>query len=266
MIERDVVPSGHHSQASAAAAAPSSGADCAPLEGPSKEQRAALRAIPSGLAMSMAHPKHLTRSRKPSKLVKDGQVVYKVFDLAAARPLPAITSLEQSITVTMGFTNQGAFSASTTVPSGYGFRFRINDFAQTPAYTGLFDQYKFEQIEVWLTPSQVVTNVALGDYVSAVDLDDANTPTTYVDPLAKQSALSTSQQAGHYHKWKPHMAIAAFSGAFTSYSNQVAGWIDSASPSVEHYGLKVMLQPSSTVLQFNMEVRAVVSFRSPGVP
>jgi len=62
------------------------------------------------------------------------------------------------------------------------------------------------------------------------------------------------------------MAVAAFSGAFTSYSNVPAGWIDSASPGVQHYGLKLYFESTPFgVISYEYSVRAKVSFRGPGI-
>jgi len=61
------------------------------------------------------------------------------------------------------------------------------------------------------------------------------------------------------------MAVAAYSGAFTSYSNLVGGWIDSASPAVQHYGIKLATPIATGSIAYTMTARAVVSFRSPGI-
>ena len=85
-------------------------------------------------------------------------------------------------------------------------------------------------------------------YLTVVrDFDDANVLTTlaayaqydpcYVkrldQPLIKFSIV-------------PHIAMAAYSGAFTSYANRQKQWIDVASADVIHYGYKYAVTPPST--------------------
>jgi hypothetical protein len=131
----------------------------------------------------------------------------------------------------------------------------------------MFDQYKIEQLEIWLTPDTTVTNLSRTMIASAIDLDDAATPTSFLTVSDKQGSLVTSGQAGHYHKWKPHMATAVYSGAFTSFANEPAGWIDSGSPNVQHYGVKSATSGADgVVVRYSLEVRGVLSFRSPSVP
>jgi len=64
----------------------------------------------------------------------------------------------------------------------------------------------------------------------------------------------------------PRMALAAYSGAFTSYANVEPQWIDTASTGVIHYGLKYFIPAvtsGQTMLQsWEINVEYYVSFRS----
>jgi len=66
----------------------------------------------------------------------------------------------------------------------------------------------------------------------------------------------------HYRKFIPHVAVASYSGTFTSFTNEVAPWIDIASPSVQHYGLKTACTPTTAVVQYTARARLSVSFRN----
>lgn len=61
------------------------------------------------------------------------------------------------------------------------------------------------------------------------------------------------------------MAVAVYSGAFTSFANAPSSWIDSGSPNVQHYGLKAAVTATAAVQTYNLQVRARVSFRQPGL-
>jgi hypothetical protein len=224
-----------------------------------KAARFLMTAMPAGLPSSKK-----LGSRKATKLAKDGQSIGSVYNIVAARPQPSLTRLEQSITVTLGYPIQSAITTSIVANTYGAYSFALSNFSDNAQYIALFDQYRFDQIEVWLSPANALASG--GNYVTAVDLDDANVPTTYSSVESKQGSITSGVVAAHYHKWKPHTAIAAYSGSFTSYSNQVAGWIDSASPNVAHFALKYAIQstPGATVL-YNFEARAVISFRAPGI-
>jgi hypothetical protein len=138
------------------------------------------------------------------------------------------------------------------------------------ALTGLFDQYRFDCIEVWITPNQnalaqqiFATNPNLH---SVIDYDDG----TALAGIGAADAYSSHIRSEPYEKqrrcFKPRIAYAAYSGAFTSHANQSAGWIDCGSPDVEHYGIKLICEPDGNAsgphATWDVEVKAHLSFRS----
>lgn len=159
-------------------------------------------------------------------------------------------------------------TTSITVPVFKSEVFIISNFASAAAYLTVFDQYKFDHIEVWIEPvnSSGSAIALVGQFASTVDLDDANTPAAIGDVIDHQSAVITNGECGHYHKWQPHMATAVYSGAFTSFANEAADWIDSASPNVQHYGIKSgNVSATSIPLIYSISVKARISFRQAGI-
>lgn len=226
------------------------------------EQLAAMTAVTAGTAVSRGR-KRMTTKSKSRPFARDGEIIAKVFDMQGmGRPFPPVGKLMQQITVTLDNVSP-AFTSSSTVPLGYAFNLPLNALSGYANYTVLFDQYRIEQIEAWLEPSVVAS--LQGNLVTVVDVDDSNTPTSFGQVADHQGALIGPSNMGRYHCWKPHMAIAAYSGAFTSYSNQVAGWIDCASPAVQHYGFKSWCTLTNTAIAYSITYRAVVSFRGPGI-
>jgi hypothetical protein len=187
------------------------------------------------------------------------------FDTVGIRPQPRITSVEQTLRATLIADIPNAVASTVISPVYSAFNIALSSFSDYAEYTGLFDQYRIVQAEVWLVPNSVVTNTAMGDVVTAVDLDDANTPTSFNQVASKGGALITGGQAGHYHCWEPHVALAAYSGAFTSYANEGPQWIDSGSPAVSHFGFKTAIQTSGVVTGYNLQCRILVEFRAPGI-
>jgi len=120
---------------------------------------------------------------------------------------------------------------------------------------------------VWVECPEVMSaTVNSVPFYTAVDLDDANNPTAVSQVAGKQGAVVSMTGTGHYHAWKPHMAVAVYSGAFTSFSNAPAGWIDSGSTGVQHYGLKAAVNGADgQVHGYYALVRAKISFRAAGI-
>jgi hypothetical protein len=204
--------------------------------------------------------------KRKSKLAKDGQTSGKFFNVVAGRPYPSFSTLEQRIQVVDIYNYSSFITTSTTVPVFTSFAFILSSLPNYTSYTSLFDQYRVDQLEVWLEPSSVLSTANYSTLATAIDLDDANVATAYSQVEGKQGALVGEGAAGRYHRWRPHVAIAEFSGAFTSYGNAPAGWIDAASPSVQHFGFKTAAGiTSSGAVSYNLTVRAVVSWRAPGV-
>jgi hypothetical protein len=257
------------SYSSAAAAAPQSSPASQDLYllPPSRSQLASLRAVPAALVQSTTSGKggRGKRGNKSTKLVKGGRTVQLTFNEVASRPLPYLSSIEQSITVTLDNLAVLLITSSLVVPVYVGLSFALNGFDSYGEYTGLFDQYRFDQIEVWIEPQAAPGTTTFPYLVTCIDLDDASAPATVAAVQGRQNSVSSQGGAAHYHKWQPHMAVAAYSGSFTSYSNVVGGWIDSASPAVQHYGIKLATPTALVAVPYTLTTRAVVTFRAPGI-
>jgi hypothetical protein len=137
------------------------------------------------------------------------------------------------------------------------------------ALTSLFDQYRIDGLEVWIKP----TNGPAGGVVSEVDLFtvldyDGGTISNAAQANGYSTCIQSEFSDTQRRAFKPRIAYAAYSGAFTSYANQQAGWIDCGSTGVLHYGLIALATPYTSVSgvanppQWDLQVRAHISFRS----
>jgi len=154
------------------------------------------------------------------------------------------------------------FTSSTTNPVGYARSFTFADLAQYTSFSTIFDQYKITDIEVWLSPgftnSSSFTPGTSGYLYTVTDYDDDTTPSSVTNLQQYTNCIMTPGFMGHYRRWKPHVAEALYSGAFSSYGNISAPWIDIASNSVKHYGFKAMVAPaasSATVVSYQLTMR-----------
>jgi len=232
------------------------------------EHRKALTHVYSSSSMSTGSTSKGGRVRgKRGNVRNSNAIVSKAYNTVAGRPVRHIVNREQIISANLRFELNQFLTTSTSVNTFYSTFFALSNFLGFAEYSGLFDQYRFEMIEVWIEPvstqSTVMANI--GELFSAVDLDDAVLPTLLSTISDKQNSLVTNGMDGHYHRWRPHTALAAYSGTFTSFANSPSIWIDAGSPNVQHYGIKVGALPTSAQFSYNMQVRARLSFKQPGI-
>jgi hypothetical protein len=215
----------------------------------------------------LAIPSTSVRSSSRKRRGKTQLITSKSFNIVASRPNAQIRNPTLVYPAMLSYTISSVYTTSTVAPTLAALSFALSAFAEYTDYTGLFDQYRFDDIEVWLEPqpSQSTAIANTGQYVTAVDLDDVAAPGSYNAAISRQNALVTGGEAGHYHRWLPHMAVAVYSGAFTSFANEEAGWIDCGSPNVQHYGIKLAFLTTSVAVAYNLSVRAKISFRSAGI-
>jgi len=148
--------------------------------------------------------------------------------------------------------NKGYVTADGVGVTG-ALDFDLSDTPTPTDFTSLFDRYRIWQVQVEFLPlvapfGASTTAANLPILITAIDYDDSTPP----------AAFSTLQQYGNsqvvfnqeYHKrvLTPKFALSAYSGVFGSFSYADPGaWIDSASPSVQYYGLKWATSPVTVV-------------------
>lgn len=227
-----------------------------------------LSAVPAGLVAGARGASMRPRARKGKKgKSKKTELISKSFNTVANRPSMAPAIKNRPFSTYLSYTISSAYASTTVTTAVAGLAFTLAGFAQYTEYTSLFDQYRFDMLELHFEPQQSQSTVVAntGQYVTCIDLDDASTPGSYNSVLAHSTALVTEGFTGHYHRWEPHMAVAVYSGAFTSFANAPANWIDVGSPNVQHYGLKLAILPTSAVITYNVSIRAKISFRQAGI-
>ncbi len=149
--------------------------------------------------------------------------------------------------------DKGAITSTSAVYGYYGFNFTLNDLADVTSYTATYDQYRISLVECFFKPCTQPSVAAGSQYAFlhiATDYDDSTAPSTPGQLLSYANCTILSPGESHARSFQPHVALAAYSGAFTSYANDKNRWIDAASPSVQHYGLKcTVTQSTSTNVQ-----------------
>jgi len=155
--------------------------------------------------------------------------------------------------------------SSITVPTFTSNNFTLNSLDQVSSLVAVFDQYMIANIRIQLIPRANVvdgTIVNSGLFTSLIDLDDVASLSTIGQAQDFQTALSSRGTETHVRTFKPRVAIAAYSGAFTSYANMGAQWIDTSSTTVQHYGIKTAWTATSIILTYDAVITFLVKFRN----
>jgi len=154
-------------------------------------------------------------------------------------------------------------TSSASVPNGAAKKFILNDIQNSGSFTSVFDEYRIRDIEVWLVPRESFSIAAgsnAGLLTSAVDIDDVSAG--LISLTDASGAITTPGVCGHYHKWSPRVANSVYSaGAFGAFGAEESPWLDCASPSIEHYGLKSYITVCSQVYIFDLIARYTVDYR-----
>jgi len=156
-------------------------------------------------------------------------------------------------------------TASNAVSTYVASYFTGSSLGQFTSLAAVFDQYKIEMIECWLTPRMTAANgIALnfGVLHSVIDYDDATALTSIASALDYENCVFSSGDAGHYRRFVPHVAYATYSGGFTSYGNVASPWIDAASSTVQHYGLKTAWTVCDSAYIYDAQFRLHMVWRN----
>jgi hypothetical protein len=137
--------------------------------------------------------------------------------------------------------------------------------------SGFFDQYMIEAIRFVITPQNnaigLVTNTttALLPLYCVIDYDDSTALSSAGAAVSYSNCISLAPGESCERVFQPRMALAAYSGTFVGFANAAPQWIDAASTGVQHYGIKIWVDPADnaqTLLQsWDVSVEHFVRFR-----
>jgi hypothetical protein len=168
-------------------------------------------------------------------------------------PLPLASNDLETLVVTRMF-DQGTLSSSNIADSFAQFTVGLSSLPNPSEFSTLFDQYRISRVEYAFWPLQTEavnsTTAATPGIITVVDYDDSNLLATIAAALQYPNAKWHSAYKPFTLSFKPHIALAAYSGAvFTSFANTKDQWIDVASAGVVHYGLKIAVPQSTGIIQ-----------------
>jgi len=157
--------------------------------------------------------------------------------------------------------NSSSFSAAT-------YSFQLNQITDATSLQTVFDQYRVLAMEIVLRPhaTELIAATALpvGTVYTVIDYDDTSALLTGNLYTAYDNCIVTNTGTAQRRCFRPRVASALYGGtAFTSYGNIPAPWIDAASNTVPHYGMKAGVdQGASTQLNtYSLYVTVEIEFR-----
>jgi len=163
--------------------------------------------------------------------------------------------------------NKGLVAGSTSAATFYTYAFTLADCSEYSSFTNLYDQYRIVKIQCLFMPLTLLQTAGTGSVTSSplvviADYDDNSTLTSMVQLYNYQNVQFCKCQDKLEFAIKPRLALAAYSGSFTSYANASPQWIDSNSTAVQHYGIKVGIDQSTQVPSWVFYARYFLEFRA----
>lgn len=198
-------------------------------------------------------------------------------DIPKMRRFDQVTISAKLPRISPGYTVRQALppitvSASGTTNTASNIAASLANLDNATAFSNLFDQYRIDCMRITIRPQNnaigLVTNstTTLADFYSVIDYDNGTALTSAAAARQYDNCLILPPAESAERIFIPRMALAAYSGTFTSYANVEPQWIDMTSTSVIHYGLKYFIPAvtsGQTQLQtWEINVEYYVSFRS----
>lgn len=167
------------------------------------------------------------------------------------------------------FVRQQQFTTvvTATTDTHLAYSFALSDLPNSTEFTSLFDQYKLKQVEVVMLPSASATlppngytGTALN--MTVIDFDDATALSIPASYMQYDNCMVHPCGEVIRRVFKPKVAMAVYSGAFTSFAEAPDVWLDVASPSTAHYGLKIFLGANANPVQYIIMVKYWIDLRA----
>jgi len=179
-----------------------------------------------------------------------------VRDVLKPRPKAKPYTIRQSVLLT-------AITGSTTVEVDQEYSFSLQSISNATAFEQIFDQWRIRHVTIKFIP--VDTKISSGTNAPAyvvIDYDDTNATT--VATLQQYDTLSVVPCGiAHERNLRPRCAPALYSGAFTSFGSTSEQWVDTNSPGVAWYGVKVGVPLSPNPPQWQVLAEITFQFRNP---
>ncbi len=153
---------------------------------------------------------------------------------------------------------RGIQNASITASSSTQFPTYYFSLSNANVGSGFFDQYRIPAVRFCIRAQQNAiglttnANTTVTSLYCVIDYDDDTALASIAAAQSYSSCLVLPPGQSCSRTFRPHLALAAYQGAFTGYVNESNQWIDSASNDVRHYGVKLVV-PGVTAAQTQLQ-------------
>lgn len=159
-----------------------------------------------------------------------------------------------------------AINNSLSTPISVAYSFALSALDQSSTFTSIFDQYRIHNVTLSFKPrvtqATTITSAIGANIYSAIDYDDANIPASLAAIREYQSCQENGPLQSFSRSFTPRCALAAYSGAFTSFANVGNMWLDAGSPNIQHYGLKVWSNMANALQTWDVICEMQCEFRN----
>lgn len=175
------------------------------------------------------------------------------------------SGLDRQVFKTIKTYQPAQITTSTSVSTFRSYAISVSNFSDIVEMASVFDQYRITYVECKFVPNitEALSSTPLsGGVYSVIDLDDANLFTSVTDALDYNSLQTWKPMETIQVAFRPRVAQAVFgSSVFGSFANTVAPWIDAASATAEHYGLKIAIGTTTTAVTYSPFFRVHCEWR-----
>lgn len=217
------------------------------------------------------------------KIRGPGQALPQKTSLREIPPFPgAVATIQQNVGAQTFITHTGATGdaivATPTAELAYAFAFALQDLPQVATWQAAFDQYRIERIDLRLfyrgnvptNQNAASPNALIPMNHVVVDLDDDTALAAHANAMEYDSHRYLRAGDSYELSFIPAVAPAIFGGgAFSGYAVVPSNcqWLDIASSSEKHYGLKGVIEPLTVASTENIiwDVNATYTVSFAGV-
>lgn len=117
--------------------------------------------------------------------------------------------------------------------------------------SAIFDRYRIDAVRFSIAPRNNAIGVQTGltDLYFVIDYDDASSLASQTAAETYSTVIKLAPGESSSRTFAPRIAVAAYNGAFTGFLNQGPQWIDCASNTVQHYGIKTFIPGTGVIGQ-----------------
>jgi hypothetical protein len=189
----------------------------------------------------------------------------------------AVGTAVDAVVLTKSGANLIVYSSAGALTLQYGVLtsyFQLSDLSSYQDFTGLFDQYRVDKITVRIFPycTGATTGAAYssGSGQTGVLLHDVVDYDDVIAPTGSDAGVQALREYQNYRcsnlllggqpitrTFVPRIAVGAYSsGVFTGYKNDPFDWSDCASPNIQGFGYKAIMEVCSSGVALGLMVKA----------